>query len=425
MILAALKGRMARLFGFSVISQAMLSLTGLVAGVALLRYTSTEDYGYYALALSLVLLPMTLVGSWVSGPMAVLAPRHTPDHAYAMIHALDVDLRRWAMRGLPVGLGACLAAWLGGWLDPTELMVALCTVLAMAVVVRHTFLHGVLYLLARTRAVLNTDGIYVLCLIGFVLLACSQWLPPAPTAVFGIAIAYFLAALVSSRAIYGDLRGEPAADPAVWARIRPLAIWSTLGAAVYWISNQGYNSLLAAMLDIEAVAAVNATRLLLMPVYVLTMGVRSLLVPMSARWLNDHGRRFLLKRLGLIGLLLLAADVIYLAALWVLHDWIIVEVLRTEIPERGALLLLWAVLALLYLPGEIYLAAVVAMGGFRELAWLSMVSAGAVMLVMIVAIPRLGMVGALWGLIAGAIITLAGVVGLLMWRRFPQSPGSV
>ena len=73
--------------------------------------------------------------------------------------------------------------------------------------------------------------------------------------------------------------------------MRPLAIWATIGAMTYWIYNQSYNYVLASRIDLTAVADVNAARLLLMPTIVLTVGVKTLLVPTAAAWLAESERR--------------------------------------------------------------------------------------------------------------------------------------
>lgn len=57
-----------------------------------------------------------------------------------------------------------------------------------------------------------------------------------------------------------------------------------MGAVFYWLFVQSYNCALASRLDLSTVAAVNATRLLLVPTMVLTIGVTGMLIPLSAGW---------------------------------------------------------------------------------------------------------------------------------------------
>lgn len=415
-----LRSRLLRVFGFSVISQGLLSLTSLAVGILLLRYASSEDYGYYVLAQSLILLPVLFVSAWINGPLAVLAPQRTEAEAQSMVVTLAADLRRGVLWLIPVGLLACLAVWWGRWIGDRALWVALAIVLAMAGAVYREFLRGVLMLRARSGWLLVADSTYAAILAAAALLACFGLWPAAPVAVLGVAVGGVLAAAVSSWTVSG--RGAvappvPMAGPGPWRAIRPLAVWSALGAGLHWAFAQGFNSVLAVQAGIEAVAEVNAVRLFVMPVFLMITGVQGVLVPMASRFLKEQGLSPLLRRLMVVLVLLWILGAGYLGLIWLLRDWVAADVLRKALPALDPMLMLWATMALTYTASDLLQTALLALGRFRQLAGLSAICAAAALATMPLAVAQWGAIGALWSLLLGEIIKLAGMLLLIALAR--------
>lgn len=418
MNLSALKNKMLRMFGLSVISQVMLSLTSFAAGILMIRYTSDSDYGYYVLAQSAVLLAVTITGAWVVGPLAVLASKRDELAQRAMIGRVEQDQRRWLLWLAPVGLVLTLVAGATGLLDAKQFWVVMAAGLGMLFTMHRDLLRVMLMIQSNLKPVFWADMFYAGSLLLMVGLACLHFLPPAPVAVFGFALGSLLAALFGYRAIArnpGWLR-NPACETlekTPWQEMRPLAVWSTVGAVIYWLFAQGYNTVLAIHLDAAAVAAVGTIRLLLMPTYVLTMGVQSLLIPTASRWLHEHGLSVVIKRLSLAVAGILLLNLAYFAVLWPMRDWVSIHVLNKIVPHRDEMILLWAVTASLFVLRDIFQAALLALEAFKPLAWLSAFGAAAALSTMWVAIDHVGMVGALWGLIVGEAVNLTGTLVLL------------
>ncbi|MFX9181143.1 hypothetical protein ABTN76_20535, partial [Acinetobacter baumannii] len=80
--------------------------------------------------------------------------------------------------------------------------------------------------------------------------------------------------------------------------------------------------LVAAVLNITDVASIAATRLTLMPVFVLSGGVSMLLFPMTSRWVHELGTRAASRRLVLLVAGLGVAALLYMVTMWVMRDWI-------------------------------------------------------------------------------------------------------
>lgn len=425
MNLAMLKNRALHLFGLSVVSQMVLSLTSFVAGVLLIRYTSDHDYGYYVLAQSGVLLALTVCGAWVSGPLSVLAPKRAEPRRRAMLGRVEMDARRMLILIAPVGLAITLGA--GGFhlVGVEEFWIMMAAGLAMMMVMYREVLKTTLLIESDMKAVFRSDMAYAVGLLLMVGLACTHHVPAGPTAVLGFALGATLAAAIAYHAVtrqHGGWVRTP--DPeslgkTPWEEMRPLAIWSTLGATIYWLFGQGYNSVLAIKLDAAAVAAVAAVRLLMMPTYVLTMGVQSLMLPTAARWLHEHGLGLVVRRLLLAIAVLMVMNLCYFAVLWLWRDWITDHVLKKTIPQRDTMILLWLTISVLFLVRDLLQNALLALGAFRPLAVLSAVGATAALGTMWIAIDHVGMIGALYGLIVGEAVNLVGLVGML-WLAFAR-----
>jgi O-antigen/teichoic acid export membrane protein len=206
----------------------------------------------------------------------------------------------------------------------------------------------------------------------------------------------------------------------IWPDIRRLGFWSLLGASIYWFLGQSYSYLLATRLDLMAVADVNATRLLLMPAIVLTIGIASLLGPTAATWYAQVGLRRLVRRL--IGILLVVGllEGVYFVAVWIGRDWLVTDVLHKHIQDRDRLLLLWGSVAIVALLRDVLQCALIAMGHLKSLAWQVGVSAAVALLLMWYGLAWWGAAAVLIGQIVGELINLTGIILLL--RKYMRPP---
>jgi O-antigen/teichoic acid export membrane protein len=204
----------------------------------------------------------------------------------------------------------------------------------------------------------------------------------------------------------------------VWRQFAPQVAWSTAGAATHWTFGQGYIFLVAATLDVTAVAAIAATRLLLMPVNLLSTGIGSLMLPLTSGWLHRHDTGLVRRRLGWLAAGMAAVTLCYFAALWLSSDWIFAVVMKKQFPQRDDLLLLWGAVFLMMVLREPFGYLLAAQGRFRVMTLLTLVSAVLSLAASYAAMRRFGVTGALVGMLAGELINLLGIV-VLSFRRAP------
>jgi O-antigen/teichoic acid export membrane protein len=402
-----------QLFSAAVIDQILLSGANFLVGFLLIRKTSDADYGLYVLVQSAVLLLITAQTAWLSTPLAVLAPKRTTEIKRQMIGAVEAVqtrfLRRCAMvvMFVPV-LGYFTNVW--GAISATILAVA---ILAGWAALQREYVRRVLLIYSRTNTLLGIDAAYVMVLVGGTFLATF-----GPThAVIWVLVAMAVAGWIGAKSAHTALGRDPG-----WVsgnatetlrELRRLGIWAAVGAVSYWLFSQSFNYILVSRLDLKAVADVNATRLLIMPAIVFTIGMESLLLPKSAGWLASIGIRSLLLRLSVIFIGVALLELGYFLVVWVFRDWLTGHFLHKAIADRDRLLGLWAIIALIGLLRIVFQTALVALEPLKLMAGITSISAAFSLALMWFGINWWGPAGVLIGQIAGDVTVILGFAILL------------
>jgi hypothetical protein len=412
----------ARLFSSAVISQALLSAASFAVGLILIRRTSDLQYGSYILASSAILLLVSLQNAFCKPPLA----RGMNQLDRAARADLVGGLRRELQGLLRLGAAAASAVALGLWgvhvLDPSSLLLVLATIGAGCASLNREYFRLVLFAHRRPHEVLRTDVLFALLMLAGVLIATRTSLP-AVAAVFMLSLAAMASTLSLSKALYRHEPWTTAGAPPVLNELAPLAAWSTAGAAIHWTFSQGYMYVVAGTLDVAAVAAIAATRLLLMPVNLLSTGIGSLMLPVASGWLQQHGAALLLRRLALFALGLAGLTIAYFAVLWLARDWLFAVVLRKDPAQRDTLLLLWGALCLVMVVRDQLAYLLAAQGRFRFMALLTLASAVLALTSSYAGMLRWGVPGALVGLLIGELVNLCGIA-VLTWRVHSVHPRS-
>jgi O-antigen/teichoic acid export membrane protein len=228
-----------------------------------------------------------------------------------------------------------------------------------------------------------------------------------------LVIAAWAGAAAAHRSVATDPGWTEGGAVSNWPDIRRLGFWSLLGSSIYWFLGQSYSYMLATRLDLTAVADVNATRLLLMPAIVLTIGVSSLLAPTASTWYAQVGVHRLVRRLLMFLLVVGLLEGIYFVVVWSGRDWLVTSVLHKHIQDRDRLLLLWGCVAIIALLRDVLQCALIAMGHLKSLAAQVGISAAIALLLMWYGLAWWGAAAVLIGQIVGELVNLAGIVLLL------------
>ncbi|MBL6749328.1 MAG: capsular biosynthesis protein [Nevskia sp.] len=398
-----------RMFSSAVINQALLSAASLLVGLILIRRTADQQYGYYILAVNALLL-MTSLQSAFFAPSLVNRITHLDRRGRSdTVGGLYRAQRH--MLGLAAAAAAALAAvlWGAGMLAAGPAILAIGVVGASLATLNREYFRMTLLAYRRPEDVLRCDAAYVALLVAGALLATLAPFP-ALWAVIGLAGAALVGALLLSRALQRHEAWNPAGAPGILREIAPFGFWSTAGAAVHWTFSQGYSFLVAATLDVSAVAAVAATRLLMMPVNLLSSGLSTLMLPMASGWLAAHGAPTVLRRLLLFAGGVAGAALCYFALLWLCRDWIFAHLLKKTFANRDMLLQLWCGAFLLMIMRDQLLYLLVVRSRFRTLTAITSASAVVSLLVSFWAMRRFGEIGAPLGVLVGEFLSALGIV---------------
>lgn len=428
MIRRLAKSPLTRLFSTSVIDQALLSAANFLVGILLIRHApDQQQYGLYILAFSTVQLLVSAQGSWVGGPLVVLAPKRSAERRREMISSVERDQKRvlrWTaglIAPMPF-IGAALGLW-----SHDEAWVAFATVFAGWMTLRREFLRSALFIYGRPQSVLASDILYTATLLTLVAVSLQVEPAIAAAAVMSIGLAAGLARWSSHRSVANSVGWQTPPDTHFWAEMRALGAWATAGAMIYWIYGQSYNFVLAHRMDLHAVAEVNVVRLLLMPLSLMSLGVSNVLIPNVSTWLHHEGLPVVARRLVPFVLGLLALQLLYIGLLWATRGWVMSEVMRKTIAQVDSMILLWALANLIAMTRDVFQSALIALGRFKVMAVLTGVAAIGSLSTMWYCIDRFGALGAIIGVAVGEGLSLIGVLGLLTLslQRGLGKPGAV
>lgn len=403
-----------RQFSTTVIDQVVISGANFIVGLLLIRQTSSTDYALFVLVQSAITLLISGQMAWLSSPLAVLAPTKTPAIRRLMIGAVDLSQRRFLRRAAGVAFLVPVVGYFTHLWNVVETFAVALGIVACWAALQREYLRGVLLIYRRPEEMLRSDVTYVVVLL---IGACIAAYAATPAALWAIA-ALIISAIAGEQGMRRSLNREPGfatGDAAAfWTEMRPLATWATVGAMTYWMYNQSYNYVLASRIDLAAVADVNAARLLLMPTIVLTVGVKTLLVPTAAAWLAESNVGRLIRRLLLFACGIAVIDVVYFIVLWVFRDWLTHDLMHKTIANRDLLLMLWAILSLIALFRDLLQTGVFALRKFKSLAGVTALSAAVSLTIMWFGIKTWGAAAALFGQVAGETINLVGVACLMV-----------
>lgn len=421
-IAAGGKARWLKLFSSAVIDQAMLSASNFLVGLVLIRHTTDEDYGHYVLGFTTLLLLTGIQGAYIGGPLSVLAPRQTPERRRQMLATLYRQSNRWIVRlMLAVAIG-CGVAGLVGLLTPFYAGMGAIYCATAAAALDREYLRTGLMIYERPQAVLRADFAYVALLLAGAGTAAFVFSPAAPWVFGASAVAALAGAVLARRALSGDPGLEGPELPGLWRELAPLGGWAVAGSMIHWSFSQGYNYVVAGTLDLAAVAALNATRLLMMPANLMVTGIKQLLLPMAARWHEQSGLDAMLRRLFLFSGAVAGMTLAYFVVLWLLRDWIYADVLQKQIAQRDPMLLLWMSVFLLSGVRDLCMTGLLVRERFRTMTGLTSAAAVLALTSCWLGMRWHGAAGAVIGLLLGEIVNLVGVLFLIARERRVARP---
>lgn len=406
--LLARRGNLARIFGGSVINQGLLSATNLVAGLILVRRASPAEYGYYVLINSAVPLLSQLQVAFINPIMPSRVTVAAQEDRRNFIGSL-IREQRGFLRVVPV-LGVLIAflAWAAGFIGTQAAVIWGLGAVASTAWLYREFFRMVLISYRRPFEILRADVVFA------IILTTGIWLSTLTSKAATISSVALIVAAVAggwlmSHAVWRHEAWNTNGPPGALAQTIRLGAWAAAGTVIHWLFSQGYTFIVAGGLSVTAVASIAATRLLLSPLGVFSMGIVTMMYSTSTLWLKHHGMRGLLRRVVLFALMMVCIAVTYIAIVWYLRDWIFANVIKKDFPQRDLLLTIWSMIFVATVIRDQVIFLPIALGRFKLLAVLTLVCAVLGLSTSFVAIQLYGVAGGLLGLLVGEIAHVVGV----------------
>ncbi len=402
-----------RTLGTGLVMQALLSAANFAVGLILIRRTNDLQYSLYILATNALLLLTALQTSFIQPYIVGSLTAMEAPARHNLVGALIRTNRQW----VPVICGVALAVTVLLWLarvilTPIALLVAVCLIAAGMALTRE-FFRVTLFAYRKPSDVLRADLAFVTVLVTGAF-AATLTDDAAFLAVSGVGLAHFTGAVMLRKALWQHERWNTHTNEQVLGRIAAAGAWAIVGSGIHWLLIQGYGYLVAGVLDVKDVAAIAATRLTLMPVFVLSGGVSMLLFPVTSRWVRDVGARGATKRLTLLVTGLGMAALLYMGTMWLLRDWIFTVILKKSFPHRDPLLLLWSAVFLVTLCRDQLATLPAAHARFRDMTMMTGFSAVLWLLSSYVAMLHYGPPGAVLGILIGETVNIGGILFMIV-----------
>ncbi|MGD9842292.1 MAG: lipopolysaccharide biosynthesis protein [Steroidobacteraceae bacterium] len=410
---AGTRGVFVRMFGSAIAMQALLSATNFLVGLVLIRHVSNTEYGYFILITNAALLISGLQNAFIQPPMILRMTRSSESECADIVGGLFRGQRRILGLLAAAALSILTLLWLADIIDNQQGLLGIATIAVLATALYREFFRMVLLAYRRSHDVLKADaGYVVVVLIGIPLATLTK--APAAAAVIALSLAAIVGGYFLTRSLARYAAWNPDGPSSMLREMAPLGTWSALGSGTHWAFSQGYNYVVAGSLDVSAVAALAATRLLMMPVNLLSSGISSLMMPTSTAWLNTHGAAKLFRRLILIASALGALALCYFVTIWFLRGFIFTNVMHKQFAQSDILVATWSAVFLVmlfrdqlqFLPG--------ASGLYRPLMAVTGTSAIISLSTGYEAIRHFGVVGAPFGVLLGELCNVAGIIYLSM-----------
>ncbi|HTV77159.1 MAG TPA: hypothetical protein VMF03_02805 [Steroidobacteraceae bacterium] len=395
----------------SMLSQAAISACNFAVGLLLIRRTPHAQYGLYVLIVAGVQLLTQAQQAFIGPELVRQIAGQELEGRRAFVGGAFREQRRWLALLAAVAIIGLVGLWFLKLVATPLLPLYIAAILAGLCTLFREYFRMVLIAYRLPLQALKGDMVYIAVLFSGAF-AATLTTSPAAVAAGALALAAAMGGWLLSRMVWRHEGWDPKGSPKVVGEMAPLGTWALIGAAIHWSFSQGFIYVVAGTLGVTAVATISATRLLLMPVNLMSTGMGSMTYPTVQRWLHHHRVGEVFKRLVLLVLGIASMAVLYELTMWVFRDWIFAHVVKGKFANRDTLILLWSAVFLLMAMRDQMMYLPAARGRFRIMAWLTLFTAILSLTTCYVCMRLFGIPGALVGVLSGEAINIVGFIAL-------------
>ncbi len=400
---------------FAVMDQALQSLVNLLSNVFIIRFAEKTEYGIYGIGFAALLLIMGVANALIMLQMTVIAPDREEGARDRYFASMLVSM--YALCAAFIVVALLVTELAAAWIQPEYRTLIHVVLLSAPGILTIEFMRQYHYFHRLAHRVLIIDFLFFLLYFG----ALSAFIHFGFENIHLLALAInggiafvlgFGAILYSAKFSLSEaLRDAWNNFVEAWRS----GAWAVVGVFVSQMQGQGYIYLLALLRGPAAVAEMNAARLFLSPLLVMSNGFSRVIIPKMAL-LRSEGKvgqavHVALKTLGLM-LGMLAAYMLVVAVLWGRIEGMFASKGYQDLWIPVAL---WGVY---YIGNSMANTPTELLKIFRKFRLITLAGMVTSVLVFTISIPAIVYFG-----IVGAIIVLAiGEFGLasLLWGKFRQ-----
>lgn len=195
-------------------------------------------------------------------------------------------------------------------------------------------------------------------------------------------------------------------------RLMGMAAWSVPGAAVIWLQNSFYLTVVALSLSLDAVAEVSAGRMIVMPILITASGLLRLAQVQASRKLLNEGRDSAIRSAQRPALACLAIGGGIAVGCWMADHTIDHRLLPNGFPHAMALAGAWTTFTAATVARGFYSSLFQAMGRYREIFLLNVAILPLVIVGIIIGPRVIGLSGAVLPMAGGELLLLT----FLAWK---------
>lgn len=317
-----IKGTILYRGGIAAIDQGMLSLINLGVQVLLIKTVVKSEYGYYSLALSVIMYLMSFQNAVVNTPITVSIAGKTKEVKNKYISSIfSGQIIALIILGL-AGLFIVFILYNFG-LSTEESLIASSLCIGSFGVLNREFLRSYFFAEEEPIKVLKLDFYYAAIYSGLILMSYLLIGISVPLIIFFMGLASGFDSLILNKRLKFDfnLRSIKESYLENWQ----ISKWSLIGITVTHLQGYSYLYVIGGLLNSNAVAEVSASRLLLLPVGLITNGWGNVIRPYGAKLREQNQLKKFFKNLVLAGvsfpmLILLISILLYFSSEFLLKN---------------------------------------------------------------------------------------------------------
>jgi O-antigen/teichoic acid export membrane protein len=341
-VISRIKGTIIFRGGIAAIDQGLLSAINLGVQIFLINMVTKNEYGNYSLAFSIIMYLMSFQNAVVNTPITVTIAAKTEEIKARYISSIFSGQLIVLSILLVLGVLTATILYSLGLGSEESLLIASLSIASFGILNRE-FLRAYFFAEEEPARVLKLDLYYGIMYLS--LIACSYFLfgVSVPLIIIFMGFAAGFDSLILNKRFKIDFTKKLIKES--YAENWQMSKWSLLSVTLTHLQNYAYLYVIGILLGSSAMAEVSASRLLLMPLALITVGWGNVVRPYGSKLREQNQLRKFFKNLVLAGAIFPLIILIVTAILYLNSNWLLKFVFTKDYESVFQYLIYWALLS--------------------------------------------------------------------------------